>query len=180
MFPNAEISGKVAGIHWQYLSEARSAEATAGYYNANGNDGYSEIAKMFKEEDIDFCFTCLEMRGQDKYASSDPESLVNDVFKIASKNGLDFEGENAIECCHWDAYNQILKWKNKGMKEFTFLRMTDKLMNNEKTWTDFVKFTQQMHHCGYQDDYEEEEDSDSEYEKECYEYYNSICKYNLL
>ena len=34
---------------------------------------------------------------------------VNDVFKIATKNGLDFEGENAIECYHWDAYNQILK-----------------------------------------------------------------------
>ncbi|KAK8865514.1 hypothetical protein M9Y10_011070 [Tritrichomonas musculus] len=66
------------------------------------------------------------------------------------------------------------------MKEFTFLRMTDKLMNNEKIWMDFVKFTQQMHHCCYQEDYEEEEDSDSEYEKECYEYYNSICKYNLL
>ncbi|KAK8880536.1 beta-amylase [Tritrichomonas musculus] len=141
---------------------------------------------MFKEEDIDFCFTCLEMRGQDKYASSDPESLVNDVFKIATKNGLDFEGENAIECYHWDAYNQILKWKNKGMKEFTFLRMTDKLMNKEKTWTDFVKFTQPMHRNSPQedekdyDDEEEEEDSFSDYEKESYEYYNLKCDYNLL
>lgn len=52
---------------------------------------------MFKEEDIEFCFTCLEMRGQDKYASSDPVSFVNDVFEIAYTNGLNFEGENAIE-----------------------------------------------------------------------------------
>ena len=180
VFPTTEISGKVAGIHWQYLNEARSAEATAGYYNTNGNDGYSSIAKMFKEEDIDFCFTCLEMRGQDKYSSSDQESLVKDVFEIATKNGLSFEGENAIECYNCDAYNQILKWKNKGMREFTFLRMTDKLMNNERTWTDFVKFTKQMHNSCYQDDEEEEEDCDSEYEKESCEFYNLKCEYNLL
>lgn len=62
------------------------------------------------------------------------------------------------------------------MKEFTFLRMTDKLMNNEKAWTDFVKFTQQMHDSFGQDD----EEDDSEYEKESYEYYNLNCKYNLL
>ncbi|KAK8898208.1 beta-amylase [Tritrichomonas musculus] len=180
VFPNTEISGKVAGIHWQYLNEARSAEATAGYYNTNGNDGYSEIAKMFKEEKVDFCFTCLEMRGQDKYSSSDPESLVSDVFEIASKNGLSFEGENAIECYNWDAYNQILKWKNKGMKEFTFLRMTEKLMNNEKTWLDFVKFTQQMHFSCYQGEDDDEEDHDSESEKESCEFYNLKCEYNLL
>lgn len=112
VFNNKEISGKVGGIHWQYLNEARSVEATAWYYNTNGNNGYSEIAKMFKEEDIEFCFTCLEMRGQDKYASSDPVSFVNDVFEIAYTNGLNFEGENAIEY-----YLQILsgsqeEWKN--------------------------------------------------------------------
>ena len=95
------------------MNEARSAEATAGYYNTNWNDGYSSIAKMFKEKDIDFFFTCLEMRGQDKYSSSDPESLVKDVFEIVTKNGLKFEGENAIECYDCDAYNQIMKWKNK-------------------------------------------------------------------
>lgn len=49
-------------------------------------------------------------------------------------------------------------------------------MNNEKTWTDFVKFTQQMHDSFGQDD----EEDDSEYEKESYEYYNLNCKYNLL
>ncbi|KAK8898381.1 beta-amylase [Tritrichomonas musculus] len=179
VFPNTEISGKVAGIHWQYLNETRSAEATAGYYNTNGNDGYSKIAKMFKEEDIDFCFTCLEMRGEDKYSSSAPESLVNDVFETATKNGLNFEGENAIECYDSEAYNQILKWKNKGMREFTFLRMTDKLMNNDKIWTNFVKFTEQMHYISSQDD-DEEEDSDSYSEKEGEDFIYLNCEYNLL
>ena len=131
---------------------------------------------MFKEEDIDFCFTCLEMRGQDKHSSSAPESLVNDVFETTIKNGLKFEGENAIECYDSEAYNQILKWKNKGMKEFTFLRMTDKLMNNEKTWTEFIKFTEQMHYSSTQS--EEEEESYSE--KESDEYYFLNCEYNLL
>lgn len=55
--------------------------------------------------------------------------------------------------------------------------MTDKLMSNKKTWTDFVKFTQQMHDSFFQ---EEEDNDDSEYKKESYEYYNLNCKYNLL
>ena len=70
------------------------------------------------------------------------------------------------------------------MKEFTFLRMTDKLMNNEKTWSDFVKFTQQMHCNSPQEDEkdfeEEEEESFSDIEKESYEYYDLKCNYNLL
>lgn len=43
VFPNNEISGK------------------DGY--SNGNDGNSKFARMFKKEDIDFCLTCLDMRG---------------------------------------------------------------------------------------------------------------------
>ncbi|KAK8880843.1 hypothetical protein M9Y10_003537 [Tritrichomonas musculus] len=69
------------------------------------------------------------------------------------------------------------------MKEFTFLRMTDKLMNNEKTWMDFVKFTQQMHYnCSQEDekDYDDDEESFSDIEKESYEYYDLKCNYNLL
>ncbi|KAK8836350.1 beta-amylase [Tritrichomonas musculus] len=145
VFPSSHLSGKVAGIHWQYLHESRCSEATAGYYNTNGNDGYSEIAKMFKENEVDFCFTCLEMKGKDKDCNSDPEGLVSDVFKIAAKYNLNFEGENAIESYDWDAYNQILKWASKGLKEFTFLRMTKKLMKDHKTWMEFVKFTKKMH-----------------------------------
>ena len=162
VFTNSHIAGKVAGIHWQYLHESRCSEATAGYYNTNGNDGYSEIAKMFQEFDIDFCFTCLEMTGQNKDAASAPERLVQDVFDISKKYGLNFEGENAIECYHWDAYNQILKWASKGLNEFTFLRMTDKLMNDTQTWTDFVKFTKQMHN----DSYDKEDKKNNKNEKE--------------
>ena len=56
-----------------YISEA------AGYYNTNGNDGDSSIAKMFKEFDVDFGITCLEMKGQDYMSASDQESLVMDL-----------------------------------------------------------------------------------------------------
>ena len=36
---------------------------------------------MFKELYVDFCFTCLEMKGQDYISATDPEALVNDVFE---------------------------------------------------------------------------------------------------
>ena len=177
-FPNTRIAAKVAGIHWQYLNETRCSEATAGYYNTNGNDGYSKIAKMFREFDVDFCFTCLEMKGQDFMSASDPEGLVNDVFEIAKKHNINFEGENAIECYHWDAYNQILKWASKGLKEFTFLRMTEKLMNDKQTWSDFVKFTKQLHHGSKNK--KEEEDKKSREEKEDKEYFYINCIYNFI
>ena len=142
IFPKTDLSGKVAGIHWQYLNETR---CSAGYYSSNGHDGYSEITKMIKENEVDFCFTCLEMSGQNKESASDPESLVNDVFKIAQKHNLTFEGENAIESYDCKSDNQILKWVKKGLRNFTFLRMTKKLMKERQTWSEFVKFTKQMH-----------------------------------
>ncbi|KAK8848317.1 hypothetical protein M9Y10_019379 [Tritrichomonas musculus] len=58
--------------------------------------------------------------------------------------------------------------------------MTEKLMNNEKTWLDFVKFTQKMHYSSHQEDEEKEDDDDSEPEKESCEFYKLNCEYNLL
>ncbi len=187
-FPNTHIAGKVAGIHWQYLHESRCSEATTGYYNTNGNDGYSSIAKMFKEFNIDFCFTCLEMNGKDFNSASDPEGLVQDVFEIAKKHGLNFEGENAIECYHWDAYNQVLKWASKGLNEFTFLRMGEKLMDDKERWNDFMKFTKQMHNqfSGKNKKINEKEEpkniqnKDKREEKENEEYFYINCVYNFL
>ena len=170
VFPDMHLSAKISGIHWQYLSDARSAEATAGFYNTNGNDGYSNIAKMFKEYNIDLCFTCLEMRGTDKKSKSEPASLVNDVLEVAHKHGLNFEGENAIENYDWNSYNQIISWTGEGLKEFTFLRMTRKLMDTKRTWSNFQKLVEKMHSTTYPpDDYvfvEEEEEEIYEEEEE--------------
>ena len=92
-----------------------------------------------------------------------------------------FEGENAIECYHWDAYNQVLKWASKGLKEFTFLRMSDKLLNDKNTWTDFVKFTKKMHNSPKNTKYEkEEEEKKAIEEKEDKEYFYINCVYNFL
>ncbi|KAK8842101.1 beta-amylase [Tritrichomonas musculus] len=170
VFPSVHLSGKISGIHWLYLTESRAAEATAGFYNSNGNDGYGNIAKMFKEFNIALCFTCLEMRGTDKKAKSEPASLVQDVLNAAKENGLNFEGENAIENYDWNSYNQIISWTGKGLKEFTFLRMTRKLMDTKKTWSNFQKLVEKMHSTTYPpDDYvfvEEEEEEIYEEEEE--------------
>ena len=162
IFPKTNLSGKIAGIHWQYMHHARCAEATAGYYNSCYYSGYSKIAEMFKENDIDLCFTCLEMNGKDYGSNSDPEGLVSDVFQIAKKYDLNFEGENAIERYDWYAYDQVLKRASKGLSEFTFLRMGEKLMNDKKTWRDFKKFTCKMHG----EDFDEEEEIKENEEKD--------------
>lgn len=46
-------------------------------------------------------------------------------------------------------HNQILKWSSKGLNEFTFLRMTEKLMDDKKTWNNFVNFTMKMHNLSH-------------------------------
>ena len=156
VFEKTKLSGKVAGIHWQYMHHMRCAEATAGYYNTSYHNSYSKIASMFKENDIDLCFTCLEMTGKDYSASSDPEGLVSEVLHEAQKHGLEFEGENAIERYDWSAYKQIINWVSKGLSTFTFLRMTKKLMEDKQTWDDFKEFTRQMHNDGKQDKEDQE------------------------
>lgn len=173
IFPKTKLSGKVAGIHWQYLHHTRCAETTAGYYNTSYYSTYSKIAEMFKENDVNFCFTCLEMNGRNYEATSDPESLVSDVFQVSQKYGLNFEGENALERYDWDAYNQILKWKSKGLCEFTFLRMSKKLLEDKNIWRDFKKFTHRMHgETFYEDkDFEEEKENDEKENKIVYNIY---------
>ena len=154
VFTKTKISGKIAGIHWQYSHHMRCTEATAGYYNTCYHNGYSKIADMFKENEVDLCFTCLEMTEKNNEAFSNPESLVYDFLREAQKHGLEFEGENALECYDWNSYNQILKWKSRGLTTFTFLRMTEKLMDNKKKWLDFRIFTNKIHY--YQDNEKDE------------------------
>ena len=135
---------------------------------------------MFKEFDVDFCFTCLEMKEQYYMSASDPEGLVNDVFDITKKHNVNFEGENAIECYHWDAYNQVLKWASKGLKEFTFVRMSEKVLNDKETWKDFVKFTKKIHNGSKSKKCEKlDEEKKAREEKEDKEYFYINCVYNF-
>ncbi|KAK8857914.1 beta-amylase [Tritrichomonas musculus] len=145
VFTTTRLSAKISGIHWQFMTECRCAEATAGFYMSNGHDGYKDIVEMFKRHNVDVCFTCLEMTGQDQSAKSDPGALVNKILQVTKQVGLHFEGENALERYDWGAYNQILYWASQGLSAFTYLRMTDTLMNSYDNWNAFTNFANQMH-----------------------------------
>ena len=142
LFPNTRISCKISGLHWQYTAECHCAEVTAGFYNTNNNDGYSQIISMFKQHNVDVCFTCLEMH-EDWGANSNPPALVKQVLETTKRFGLRFEGENALARYDWDAYNQIKSWVYQGLSTFTYLRMTDELMNGGN-WETFKSFVNQM------------------------------------
>ncbi|OHT12824.1 glycosyl hydrolase [Tritrichomonas foetus] len=142
LFPSTRLSCKISGLHWQYSTECHCAEVTAGFYNAGGNDGYSQIISMFKQHNVDVCFTCLEMH-EDGSAASNPPALVSQILGITKSYGLHFEGENALERYDWDAYNQIKTWVSQGLSAFTYLRMTDTLMNGGN-WDTFKQFVAQM------------------------------------
>ena len=40
----ASIAGKIAGIHWWYMTPSHAAELTAGYYNTINFDGYIPVS----------------------------------------------------------------------------------------------------------------------------------------
>jgi len=95
-------SAKVSGIHWWYTSSSHAAEVTAGYYNTNSQDAYAkvrmlffvfpnewvddvmlcfrQIAQLFKNYDIHFDFTALEMTNSPNDCGSAPESLVKQTI----------------------------------------------------------------------------------------------------
>jgi len=135
------IAGKVSGVHWWYNTASHAAELTAGYYNANGRDAYSEIADVFKSHGAALDFTCLEMRDseQDSSCASSPENLVKQVLNAVNSKSLTFNGENALPRYDNTAYNQILSYSN-NLHAFTYLRLGDTLLssNNFNTFRSFV------------------------------------------
>jgi len=129
-----EWSGKVAGLHWLYLTKSHAAECSAGYYNADGNDAYSDIAAMLKRRGATFDFTCFEIQtGRDTGDPylSDPEALVWQAKCAAEKNKVKLAGENALTIDGWDGYDTILK-KGGFLDSFCFLRLTDDLLQGHR------------------------------------------------
>jgi beta-amylase len=139
------LSGKIPGIHWWYLVACHCAENAAGLRNAWDYDGYRDILAEFQEQNVDVCFTCLEMTP-DPQAGSNPGWLVQQILDDAQWVGIRFEGENAIECYDSDAYQRIVGWVSKGLVRFTYLRLGETLMqpDNFKTFSQFVN---QMHNA---------------------------------
>jgi len=135
-----EISGKIAGIHWLYCDERHAAEVCAGYYNANMNNAYEEIAGLFKEFGATFDFTCMEIqtgRDVEKPYQSDPEALVWQAKSAAEKVGVKFAGENALPVFEYEGFDMILK-KAGYLDSFCFLRLTEELLTSQAD--DFRKF----------------------------------------
>ncbi|OLP82700.1 Beta-amylase 3, chloroplastic [Symbiodinium microadriaticum] len=79
-----------SGVHWMYKRPSHAAELTAGYYNANNNQPYSRLARLFKSFDVYFDFTCMEMTdaSQPTDAFSGPQELVFQV--ITATRALSF------------------------------------------------------------------------------------------
>jgi len=139
------LAGKVAGIHWWYGSDSRAAEATAGYYNTNQRNAYTEIAEVFRSNgNAALDFTCLEMRNQEQPADcqSRPEELVGQVARAAKRNGIYLTGENALPRYDSAAYEKLLQRKS-DLHAFTYLRLDQKLVT--EGFDSFKGFVQKMH-----------------------------------
>lgn len=137
-FSNVALYGKLAGIHWWSMHPSRCAETTAGICSS-----YRSIAKMFAAFRTGMCFTCLEMTKNESM-QSDPVALADEVLDAARDHQCAFSGENALECYDRHSFRRILSWCEKGMCEFTFLRLTDALLER-KHWRTFRHFIAAAH-----------------------------------
>jgi len=73
-----EVSLKVAGIHWWFRTRSHASELTAGYYNADGRDGYNAIVEMCARYGAALTLTCVEMcdAQHPPHALCGPEGLL--------------------------------------------------------------------------------------------------------
>ncbi len=151
IFSNSGVSiaGKVAGIHWWYMTQSHAAELTAGYYNvAYTYDGYQRIGAMFKKYNTVFLFTCMEMTDESQGGCGcGPQELVAQTRTDAWNAGLQYAGENALEMYDDYHYNQILRQSSVGGRKisgFTFLRLGDTLLQSDNL-SRFANFVNRMH-----------------------------------
>lgn len=153
----AKLSGKVAGIHWHYLTRSHASELTAGYYNTRDRDGYLPIAQMFGRHGVAFNFTCIEMKDveQPVDAKCSPEKLIKQVIQATRKARIPLAGENALPRFDEASYAQVLNNSSLRLEEdspddeiepmctFTYLRMSQDLFQS-KNWSRFVSFVRRM------------------------------------
>lgn len=148
---SSKLATKIAGIHWWYYTWSHAAELTAGYYNTIHYNGYIDIAKMFKKHNVEFQFTCLEMkdREQPSDCACGPEELVALTRESAFNLGLKYGGENALEILgNYAANQQIAKQSisdGKSISSFTFLRMSDELMASSQYMGSYANLVYVMH-----------------------------------
>ena len=143
-FPSVRLSTKIAGIHWWYMTSSHCAETTAGFNNFYDYDGYRDLISVFKQYNVQVCFTCLEM-AEGSYGSN-PPYLVQQIINDAKWAGLTFEGENALSVYDSTNYGRIKSWVSKGLQEFTYLRMCDTLFDNYN-FNIFKQFVSDMHNA---------------------------------
>lgn len=146
---NVVIGAKISGIHWWYSDNSHAAEVTAGYYNTNNFDAYATIAKAIKPYVTTFDFTCMEMFDSSSCGSK-PVELVSQAVTSVLNNGLEFDGENALELCNpycsENSFNQVYKQSTQYGKinRFTYLRFTRNLVDNDSNWKIFTNFVNKM------------------------------------
>jgi beta-amylase len=142
-----QIAAKIAGIHWHYYTEAHGPELTAGYYHTRFYNGYDDIAKMMAENNIEFQFTCLEMRNSDQRGCGcGPEELVRLTRDSAWRFNIKYSGENALPTATTSGYSTIVsqsKHNGKKIASFTYLRMFDWIFD-QGNFNTFKAFVRQM------------------------------------
>ncbi|RAL49912.1 unnamed protein product [Cuscuta campestris] len=147
------LTGKIGGVHWHYVTPSHPSELTAGYYNTSIQDGFLPIARMFGRYGFTLCCTCFEMQDveeQQMNPASSPEGFLRQLLLAARNCELPVVGENSATSLDDKSFEQVLKMskfysdgQDKPSFSFNFVRM-DKNLFEYRNWVSFTRFVRQM------------------------------------
>lgn len=121
--PSVSLTLKIPGIHWWYRSRSHAAELTAGYYNAEGHDGYHKIVELCAKYKVMLNLTCVEMSDVQHPGNAlcGPEGLLRQIRMLAARSNVSLGGENALPIFYPDGF----------VDHFAL----DRIIQNTRAWT---------------------------------------------
>ncbi|XP_072983537.1 inactive beta-amylase 9-like [Typha latifolia] len=144
-----QLSAKVPLLHWWHNTRSRPAELTAGFYNADGRDGYDAVAEMFARNSCLMILPGMELadREQPQGLQSSPEDLLAQIMRACERHGVQISGENSspagVGAAGFSRIKEKLFPKDSRVNSFTYQRMGAEFFSPGH-WPLFMGFIRSM------------------------------------
>ena len=139
---NVNISARIPLIHWYSAHKSHAAEALAGAFTYSDDSAYERFARSFAKFGVTLNVCGLEM-GNDVRILSNPQEMIEKAWSEAENNEIGFIGENMDENYSANSLINLFEWSVKGLKTFTFNRLSDEMMQT-KNWVMFTELIRKL------------------------------------
>ena len=139
---NVNISAKIPLIYWYSSHPSHAAEALAGSFTFLDDSAYERFARSFAKFGVTLTISGLEL-DNDNAIYSEPQKMIEKAWNEAEDNEIGFVGENLNENYSANSLINVFSWSIKGLKRFTFNRLSDEMMQT-KNWVMFNELIRKL------------------------------------